>query len=345
MTGTLTTATTATTATTDGSATARLRVRALRWEADGVVAVTLDRPDGQPLPAWSPGAHIDLHLPGDAGAEAIVRSYSLCGSPRMPEWTVAVRLDPTGRGGSRHVHERLRVGQSLAVTGPRQLFAVDDAPAHLFVAGGIGITPLLPMISELEAAGRPWRLLYAGRSAAAMPFRDRLAGYGDRVRLFPAEGGKRLDLATEIPAALDDLSAATGGDALVYCCGPERMLDAVAQVVPAPRLRSERFRPRTVPSGPDGAGPAAGAFAVELGDGGPVLDVPADTPLLDVLLAAGRDVPWSCREGTCGSCETGVLAGVPDHRDSVLTPDEQAAGDVLFPCVSRSLTPRLTLDL
>jgi ferredoxin-NADP reductase len=318
----------------------RLRVRALRWEADDVLAVTLDHPGGSPLPPWRPGAHVDLHLDDRSDADAVVRSYSLCGRPGLAEWTVAVRLDPASRGGSRHVHERLRVGQSITVTGPRHLFGLDPAPAYLFVAGGIGITPLLPMIEEVVAAGRPWRLLYAGRSLAAMPFRDRLAGHPDRVQVFPAQEGARLDLTAAVPAALAGLA----GEALVYCCGPERMLTDVAALVPPDRLRCERFRPRPVVPNTD-APDATGDFEVELGEGGPVLPVPAATPLLDVLLAAGRDVPWSCREGTCGSCETGVLAGVPEHRDSVLTPAEQAAGDVLFPCVSRALTPRLTLDL
>lgn len=332
--------------TATASPTVGLRVRALRWEADDVLAVTLDHPDGTALPPWRPGAHIDLHLDDRSEADAVVRSYSLCGRPEAAEWTVAVRLDPASRGGSRHVHERLRVGQHLAVTGPRQLFGVDPAPGYLFVAGGIGITPLLPMIDEVAAAGRPWRLLYAGRSLAAMPFRDRLAGHPDRVQVFPAQEGSRLDLTAAVPAGLAELGSGELGseEALVYCCGPERMLTEVAALVPPDRLRCERFRPRPVV--PDGGAPdATGDFEVELGEGGPVLPVPAATPLLDVLLAAGRDVPWSCREGTCGSCETGVLAGVPEHRDSVLTPAEQAAGDVLFPCVSRALTPRLTVDL
>ncbi|MBM9469530.1 PDR/VanB family oxidoreductase [Nakamurella leprariae] len=333
--------------------TQRLRIAQVRWEAEEVVSVTVAAPDGEPLPAWSPGAHIDLHLPVDDSTEPLIRSYSLCGDPAAGEWTVAVRLDAASRGGSRHVHERLRVGDMLTVVGPRQLFELEPAAEYVFVAGGIGITPLLPMIEQADAEGRPWRLVYAGSRRDSMPFRRRLHRHGDRIELYPS-AERRVDLA----ALLTDLAPGT----LVYCCGPERMLaavsDAVAGTIAAESLRTERFRPReivTVTTDADGAttdtdhgadtGAAVGGFEVELGTGGQVLPVPADTSLLDVLLGAGCDIMWSCREGTCGSCETGVLAGVPEHRDSVLTPDEQEANDVMFPCISRSRTSRLTLDL
>lgn len=304
--------------------------------ADGIALLTLEVPDEVPgeftVPAWEPGAHIDLVL-----ADDLVRQYSLCGDPaERDRLKVAVLLEPDGRGGSRHVHERLEVGDLVPVRGPRNHFALVDAESYLFIAGGIGITPILPMIRQVEAEGKPWRLLYGGRTRSSMAFAEELAALGpDRVALRPQDEFGLLDLASYLADA--------GDGTAVYCCGPEPLLLAAEQACkafPHLSLHVERFAPKEREAeGPDRP------FEVELRRSGRTVQVPASVPLLDALEKAGVGMAFSCREGTCGTCETAVLEGVPDHRDSLLTDDERAANDVMFPCVSRSLSPRLVLDL
>jgi len=296
-----------------------------REVAVGVVQLELVDPAGAPLPEWAPGAHVDLHLPGGH-----LRQYSLCGDPAdRGRWQVAVLREPEGRGGSACVHDKVAVGDELAVAGPRNYFPLVDAPAHLFVAGGIGITPIRPMIAHLEQRGRPWRLVYGGRTRASMAYLDELAGDG-RVEICPQDEVGLLDL--------DAVLAAAPAGAAVYCCGPEGLLRALEQRVPADRLHVERFAPKPV-TGVDAP------FEVTLASSGRTVPVPAGYSILAALEGAGVGVLSSCQEGTCGTCETGVLEGVPDHRDSVLTPAEQAAGDVMMICVSRAASPRLVLDL
>jgi ferredoxin-NADP reductase len=299
-------------------------VTARRDVADGVVALDLRDPSGSELPAWEVGAHIDLMLTDD-----LTRQYSLCGDPADREtWRIGVLREPDGRGGSAFVHDRLVPGATVHVRGPRNHFALEPAARYLFVAGGIGITPILPMLHAAEAAGATWRLLYGGRSAASMAFVDELPA--GTVELRPQDRNGLLDL----DAALAD----TAGT-LVYCCGPGPLLDAVEARCPADRLHVERFAPKD-----DDGGPGS-AFEVELALTGRTLHVPADRAVLDVLEDAGVDVLSSCREGTCGTCETAVLDGVVDHRDSLLTAEERDAHDTMFVCVSRAACPRLVLEL
>lgn len=291
-----------------------------RQEAVGVVSLILRRPDGAPLPGWEPGAHVDLLL--DEGVE---RQYSLCGGDTS-SWRIAVLREEAGRGGSAHVHERLRPGSRVLARGPRNHFRLEPAPAYRFVAGGIGITPILPM---LAAAGPEWSLFYGGRSRASMAFTDELADRhpADRVRL--SEGP--LDL----PAALAGLRPGE----LVYACGPASLLAAVEALVPAEVLRTERFTVAPADTGGDLP------FEVELASSGRTLTVPADRSVLGALQDAGIEVLYSCTEGTCGTCETDVLSGEVDHRDSVLTDAERACHDTMMVCVSRARGGRLTLDL
>ncbi|MFY1576393.1 PDR/VanB family oxidoreductase [Verrucosispora sp. WMMD703] len=298
--------------------------------AEGVAVLSLCRPDGGDLPAWTPGAHLDLELgPG------LVRQYSLCGDPAdRATLRVAVQLEAEGRGGSRHVHERLTPGATVRVRGPRNNFPLVAAPRYLFVAGGIGITPIRPMVAAADAAGADWRLVYGGRSRATMAFADALREkYGDRVSLYPQDEVGLLDL--------DELLGQPV-DGLVYCCGPEALIAAVEQrcrTWPAGALHVERFTPLAPTEAADAA------VEVELALSGRTLTVPPGTSILEAVEAAGVQVLSSCREGTCGTCETGVLDGVPEHRDSLLTEAERAAGDTMMICVSRSVTPRLTLEL
>jgi ferredoxin-NADP reductase len=299
--------------------------------ADGVVRLTLRDVRGGELPHWDPGAHIELVLASD-----LVRQYSLCGDPSdRTALRIAVLREPAGRGGSAHVHDRLAVGDHVRARGPRNHFPLVRAERYLFVAGGIGITPLLPMIASVDAGGARWRLVYGGRSRDSMAFLDRLTGeYGASVLIRPQDEAGLLDIA----GLLDE----TDPDTAVYCCGPESLLAAVERQADTRglKVRAERFAPK---AGADD-GPKS-TFEVELAKSGRTLTVPAERSVLDVLVQAGVDVAYSCEEGTCGTCETTVLAGVPDHRDSLLSPEEQAACDVMMICVSRSRSPRLVLDL
>lgn len=304
-------------------------------EADGVLALELRRPDGGDLPAWRPGAHIDLRLALPDGD--LVRQYSLCSDPRdRSVWRIAVLREEDGRGGSRHVHDRLAVGETVHVRGPRNHFPLQAADSYLFVAGGIGITPILPMVEEAQQGGADWQLVYGGRTAASMAFGAELAErYGPRVLLRPQDSWGLLDL--------DGLLGRPRPGTLVYCCGPEPLLKAVEErcaAWPEGALHLERFTPRQA-----GAPVLEGAFEVELSRSGTTVTVPAGVSVLQAVEEAGVQVLSSCREGTCGTCETAVLDGTVDHRDSLLTPAEQAAHDTMMICVSRAACPRLVLDL
>jgi ferredoxin-NADP reductase len=308
-----------------------LRVVAKTAEADGVVSLTLARPDGGRLPDWTPGAHVDLVLP-----TGITRQYSLCGDRwDAHAFRVAVLREPDGRGGSAFVHEVLAPGDVVEVGGPRNNFPLVPSASYLFVAGGIGITPLLPMIHQADLLEADWRLLYGGRTRRSMAFLDELSAHGDRVQAVPQDEHGLLDLAGFLGEPRPGVK--------VYCCGPAPLLAAIERACaawPPHTLHLERFvaQERGAPARP-------GPFAVELARSGVVVDVRPGVSVLDAVRAAGVDVLSSCRQGTCGTCETTVLAGRPDHRDSILADHERAAGDCMFPCVSRSCDDRLVLDL
>jgi ferredoxin-NADP reductase len=300
--------------------------------ADDVVAITLADPGGEALPPWTPGAHVDLILePG------LVRQYSLCGSPSDSRTIrVAILKAPGGRGGSAFVHERVHPGSVLRVRGPRNHFPLVSSPRYLFIAGGIGITPLLPMMAEASAAGADWTLLYGGRSRASMAFADELTSYPGRVTLVPQDELGILDLDTALGEPRDDT--------LVYCCGPEGLLTAVEQRCaswPAGALHLERFAAR--PAEADAG--AEKPFELVLARSGLTLTVPADRSVFDVVQEAGVSILGSCHEGICGTCEQIVLDGEVDHRDSILTGDERALNETMMICVSRACSERLTLDL
>jgi cytochrome P450/ferredoxin-NADP reductase len=306
-------------------------VEAKELVADGVVALRLRETSGRALPPWAPGAHIDLVLD-----DAPTRQYSLCGTPAdRHEYRIGVLRDPDGSGGSLYVHDSLALGQQVRVTGPRNHFRFLDCAEYLFIAGGIGITPILPMIEAAESAGRTWRLVYGGRQRASMAFLDELARYGDKVRVWPQDERGFLPLA--------ELLDQPRSDTLVYCCGPEPLLAAVEQGCaswPHGALHLERFAPKTLT-----APVRADAFEVVLSRSDLTLVIPPERSILDVVEAAGVGVLSSCAEGTCGTCETAVLEGVPDHRDSVLTEEEQRVNDSMMICISRSCSSRLVLDL
>jgi ferredoxin-NADP reductase len=300
---------------------------------EGVVAVTLADPDGADLPEWSPGAHIDLMM-----TASLVRQYSLCGSTaNRAEWRVGVLLDPNSRGGSQFVHDKLHEGETVRVRGPRNHFPLVSSPRYQFIAGGIGITPLLPMIEAAQARGSDWQLLYGGRQRASMAFVDEVKSHGDRVTVWPRDAkGKRMDL--------DSMLSTPQEDTLVYCCGPEGLLDAAEEQCrswPEGSLHIERFAAKAVEPADD----ALDSFDVECQRSGVTLTVSKGRSIYEVVEEAGLDVLGSCMEGVCGTCECEVIEGEPDHRDSVLSAAERKRGDVLMICVSRSRSARLVLDI
>jgi ferredoxin-NADP reductase len=313
---------------------AELLVSAYEAVAADVVALTLSDPDGRDLPEWRPGAHIDLML-----TPSLVRQYSLCGSAKdRSQWRVAVLLDPGGRGGSQLVHEELREGSRVRVRGPRNHFPLVSSPRYQFIAGGIGITPMLPMIAAAASGSADWHLLYGGRQRASMAFVDELSGYGDSVALWPQDERGLLDLQSVLGTPRDDT--------LVYCCGPEGLLSAVeAACEPWPQgsLHIERFAAK--PPAAEAAPGALETFEVVCQQSGVTVTVEPDKSIFDAVEEAGVDVLASCMEGVCGTCECRIIEGSPDHRDSLLTEAEREAGEVMMICVSRSRSERLVLDI
>jgi ferredoxin-NADP reductase len=312
-------------------ATLAVLVTARHRAADAVVALDLARPDGRPLPNWAPGSHIDVVL-----ADGRERQYSLCSDPAdRSTWRIGVLREG---GVSAQLHETALVGSALRVRGPRNHFAFAPYPGqrYLFVAGGIGITPIRSMLASARAAGNAFRLVYAGRSRGTMAFVDELvAEHGDDVALHIGDEGTRLDLG----ALLRDPDPGT----VIYACGPQRLLDALEDATRAwPRgtLHLERFEAREL-GPPERSEP----FAVELMLSGITVEVPPERSILDVVEENGVIAAASCRVGTCGSCEVPVVDGDVEHRDSVLSPEEQEDSFSMMICVSRARGESLTLEL
>lgn len=316
-----------------------VRVSQMTWEAEGVVSVRLSRIESDdPLPAWEPGAHIDVYVP-----DGTTRQYSLSGDPNdLSSWQFAVLREPDGRGGSAYIHDTLRVGDRLLVTRPKNSFALEDAPFHALVAGGVGITPMLAMAEHLARAGRPFHLTYGGRTAESMAFRRRLGALGDRVTMLAEDRDGRADL----EAIVRDLPA----NGLVYVCGPVgllRAVEAAAEVVHGADHDLVRFElfSRAGVEPPMSAGLDADTYELVLTESGHTLRLAPEANILDVVLALGIDVENDCHDGICGSCITTVRAGTADHRDLVLTKKEKAAMDKMLICVSRPTCSRLELAL
>lgn len=305
-----------------------LLVQQATWEAENVLSLRLTHPNGAQLPRWEPGAHIELALPS-----GLLRQYSLCGDPGdRRSYRIAVLHASTGRGGSREIHTVCRVGDLMNIQGPRNNFPLISGSAYLFIAGGIGITAMLAMASEAAASDANWQLIYGGRSRAAMAFINEARALDpDRVELVPQDECGLPDLDATI-------SCQAPGTA-VYCCGPEPLIRAVEdriQTRPELSLHIERFAP-AVPAG-------GAAFQVELRRTGTVVDVAADQTILQAVRNVLPTVPSGCEQGICGACRTTVLAGEPDHRDTLLSDTERADRQILI-CVSRTTSSRLTLDL
>ncbi|MCK8784538.1 PDR/VanB family oxidoreductase [Roseomonas sp. NAR14] len=307
-----------------------LRLRRITWEAPGVLSLDFVSPDGAALPAFAPGAHVDLHLPGGD-----IRQYSLCGDPSdRATYRVGVREVEGGRV-SRIIHRELRPGMLLKVGTPRNNFPLIASPHYLFVAGGIGVTPLLPMMREATRNGARWSLLFCTKRVEDAPFLDEALALGGEVSLHSSEAGTRLD----VEARLADAPA----DTVLYCCGPEKLMTAVEQATahwPEGTVRFEWFTARARPEGEVSEG-----FELVCAASGTTLFVPPEKSVLDVLNENGIDVPRSCEQGVCGTCECRIIEGEVDHRDSILSASEQAANQSMMTCVSRAKGSRLVLDV
>jgi vanillate O-demethylase ferredoxin subunit len=313
-------------------ATIEVAIKAIRPEAEGIVSLEFQPRNGGDLPAFAAGAHIDLYLPN-----GLSRSYSLFNPPtERHRYVVAVNRDEASRGGSVFVHDKLRAGDTLTISAPRNNFPLDEtAPHTVLIAGGIGITPLWCMVQRLQALGRSWELHYGTRTRRKAAFVEALAALGGALALHVDDeaGGKVLDVPGIVVRARPD--------AHFYCCGPLPMLaafEAATASRPAAQVHVEYFSARD-------AVVAEGGFTVELAKSGRSFAIPAGKTILDVLLDANIPVSYSCMEGICASCETRVLAGVPDHRDMILSDAEKASNTVMMICCSGCKGDKLVLDL
>ncbi len=312
-----------------------VRLKQIRHEADGIASFELAAPDGAPLPTSTAGAHVDLQLPG-----GLVRSYSLVNAPgETHRYVIAVYRDEGSRGGSSWMHQVPRVGDLLTVSEPRNNFPLAEQAANtVFIAGGIGITPIVAMATRMQQLGRPWRLHYAARSPAQAAFADALGALAaqpgcDLNLHFSTQQAGRLDVARIVHEAPDD--------AHLYCCGPAGMIEDFLKASASRRpefVHCERFA-ATQEAATDGG------FQVVLNRTGRSFDVLAGKTILDTLLDGGMEVQYACSQGVCGTCLTAVIEGEPDHRDEYLTAEERAANQSIMICCSGSRSRRLVLDL
>jgi tetrachlorobenzoquinone reductase len=309
-----------------------VRLNAIRYGARDTNLYEFVRPDGQPLPPYDPGAHIDVHLPN-----GVVRQYSLVLPAHGPalSYTLGVKRDPASRGGSRYVHDDLRVGRTLKISAPRNNFPLREDASHVILfAGGIGITPIWCMVQRLAKLGRSWQLYYACRSRADTTFLnslERLAG--SQFHFDDESAGKFLDIAAIVAQAPKDTH--------LYCCGPTPMLNAFEAATaswPREQVHIEYFTPKQEPD-------KKGGFVVELARSGQEFVIPEGKSILEVLLDAGIDVDYSCELGICGACEQRVISGEPEHRDAILTEEEQASNTKVMICCAGCKSDRLVLDL
>lgn len=308
-----------------------VRLVATRWLAEDIIQYEFAAPDGSLLPPHEAGAHVDVHIAPD-----LMRSYSLVGDGHdRSRYVIAVQTEADGRGGSRQLAETFRVGRRVTISAPRNAFPLEASAGEVvLIGGGIGITPLIGMAEHRARLGRPWHLHYGTRNPARTPFRDWLATNAAHVSLTHSDGpdGRFPDLAA--------ILASGGPDTHFYCCGPGAMIDRfleAARHLPPERVHIERF----------GAAPVSAELAglmVELPSAGLSVEVKPGQSILHALLEAGAMIPFACEHGICGACEMRVLEGEPDHKDGLLTPEEQAAGDTMFVCCSGARSKRLVLD-
>jgi vanillate O-demethylase ferredoxin subunit len=319
------------------ASTLSVRVARKTTEALDICTFELVNVNGAPLPAFAAGSHVDVQLPG-----GITRQYSLCNDPtETHRYLIGVLRDPASRGGSRAMHDQVEVGQVLQISTPKNHFPLaHEAKRSLLLAGGIGVTPILCMAERLAITGADFEMHYCTRSEQRTAFRSRIAasGFASQVKFHFDDGApeQKLDLATLLAAPQSGLH--------LYVCGPKGFMDAVLKTArdkgwSEDQLHYEFFGAEVAKSGSDAS------FEIKLASSGRIVMVPKDKTVTKALSEAGVEIMMSCEQGVCGTCLTRVLEGIPDHKDSYLTPEERAANDQFLPCCSRSKTPQLVLDL
>jgi tetrachlorobenzoquinone reductase len=307
------------------------RIKAIRWEAEGILSFILQPAGGGLMPPFDPGAHIDVQL-----APGLTRSYSLANDPAIRDhYEIGVHFAPDSRGGSRHIHERWRAGDLIEISAPKNNFPmVEDAVHTVLIAGGIGITPMLPMIARLNRLGRSWELHYVAASPERAAYVAHVEAHDGVVVAFDGvPGGQRLDLKA--------ICAAAPAEAHLYCCGPSGMLDAFVAINaarPQDHVHIEYFSAETVVA-------TEGGYTLELARSGKTIAVEEGETMLDALLTAGVDIGFACGEGVCGTCEVKVLDGIPDHRDHFLSDADKASNRSIMVCCSGAKSPRMVLDI
>ena len=314
-----------------------VRVAQKRTEAQDICSLELVALDGGALPPFTAGSHIDVLLPG-----GLVRQYSLCNPPHETHrYTIAVLRDAASRGGSAAVHDAIVQGGTLHISTPRNLFPIaSQAPHHLLLAGGIGITPLLAMAEHLAASGQSFTLHHCNRSRARTAFLEQLGHAAYAAKIQHHFDDEPTAQAFDVASTLRSAPAGTH----LYVCGPQGFMDAVLAAGRAAGWPEERLHREYFGAAPQNAG-QDGSFELEIASTGRVIQVEPDQTALAALLAAGIQIPMSCEQGVCGTCLTRIKSGTPDHRDQYLLPDEQSANDQFLPCCSRARSPRLVLDL
>lgn len=319
------------------ASTLSVRVERKAVEALDISTFELVATNGGALPAFSAGSHVDVQLPG-----GITRQYSLCNDPKETHrYLIGVLRDEASRGGSKAMHDTVQEGTELLISAPKNHFPLaHEARRSLLMAGGIGVTPILCMAERLAISGADFEMHYSTRSLERTAFRQRIqdSAYASRVQFHHDDGdaAQKLDL--------DTLLATPQEGVHLYVCGPKGYMDAVlgtarARGWPEKQLHFEFFGAEVTASDSDAS------FEIKLASSGRIVMVPRDKTVAQALAEAGVEIMMSCEQGVCGTCLTRVLEGVPDHKDSYLTPEEQAANDQFTPCCSRAKTPRLVLDL
>lgn len=305
-------------------------------EAQDIVSFELESGDGQPLPGFSAGAHIDVHI-----REGLVRQYSLCNPPgENRRYRIGVLRDPNSRGGSVAIHDEVHAGDLLRISEPRNHFPLLPARHSILVAGGIGVTPLLSMAEHLAGTGASFEMHYCTRSRERTAFHDYIAAspFAGHVK-FHFDAGvpdQRLDLACVL--------ARPASGVHLYVCGPNGFIEHVLTAARSlgwaeGQLHVEYFKPHPQDvSGDD-------AFEIQIASTGEKYEIPPGQPITAVLASHGIDIPVSCEQGICGTCVTRVLQGTPDHRDIYFSDEEHARNDQLTPCCSRAKSRILVLDL